>query len=202
VSPLHLAWLAEVEIGKEVAVLCGFVNNGEDPINVTGITGTLNDPSDFRKVLMNVSWLGDVSSLCVLLIHPFALLCCPQFTGQGIDEEIDSNGEVTYAYRFKMPTTMPPQTLQVALSIFFWDGGEQTYNTFYNATVNFVEAEEEIDFVGLAKTFGFVLAAAAGAYAIYNAASDSSPSATASTVPPSSGKSGKKSGKRGRKNKR
>lgn len=157
-----------IAVGKEVAVLCGFVNAGDEPLNVTGIFGTLNEAADYSKVLMNL-------------------------TGQGINEQIEGDSENTYSYRFRMPKDLQPlpQTLQLALHIVFSeeDAGpaSQQLRTFFNETVEFVEAETEQNWGALLSKIVFTVVCIGIAFVAYTLAAGASPlpsvgAASATTV--------------------
>ena len=53
-AQLYVLFVTELPIGETVTVLCGLVNDGDAPINVTNIQGSLNSPFDFNFYLMNV----------------------------------------------------------------------------------------------------------------------------------------------------
>ncbi len=99
--------------------MCALVNEGEDPLVVQGITGTLHDPNDLAQVKMN-------------------------FTGVSINETLAGDSEISYSYRFMMPANTPLETFHMMFHIFYTSGEsqQQGVSTFYNSTVEMYENDE------------------------------------------------------------
>jgi hypothetical protein len=111
-------------------VLCGFINVGQEPLNVSGIYGVLADPADLSRVLMNFTW-------------------------SAINEEVEPDAEATYAYRFRMPRSMPPQPLHTVFNLVFAVGpgpNQRGQRTCFNETLEYVEGDAPFNWAPVVKT--------------------------------------------------
>ena len=161
--------------------MCTLVNEGEDPLVVQGITGTLHDPSDLSQVKMN-------------------------FTGVSINETLAGDSEISYSYRFMMPANTPLETFHMMFHVFYTSGEsqQQGMSTFYNSTVEMYD-NDEFDWQTFSVTVekvGMFVAVVGTAVALIVYAQDSSiASAQSQGVPTSTGtrsrgKGSKKSSKK------
>eukprot|EP01138_Halocafeteria_seosinensis_P016172 gb/GECG01016502.1/.p1 GENE.gb/GECG01016502.1/~~gb/GECG01016502.1/.p1 ORF type:complete len:271 (+),score=43.92 gb/GECG01016502.1/:1-813(+) len=149
---LAQAFDSKLPIGKQVSVLCGIINAEDEPIHMMGIAGTLNDPNDYSRVLMN-------------------------FTGRfatNINESIPEDTEATYAHTFRMPKTVEPQKVTLSLQIFYVFNRMEYEQTFFNETVEFVSVEESVQPDILAKYIFTLVAAVVIAWLVYKIATGSS----------------------------
>jgi hypothetical protein len=90
------------------------VNEGSTPLNISGIMGSVNDPLNFRRFLVNL-------------------------TGVAVGEVVDPGSELALEYRFGLPLP-EPMDVQVALTVFYEDDSEFFTSTYFNETISFVEA--------------------------------------------------------------
>lgn len=162
-------------------MVCALVNEGEDPLLVQGITGTLHDPNDLSQVKMN-------------------------FTGVSINETLAGDSEISYSYRFMMPANTPMESFHMMFHVFYTSGEsqQQGMSTYYNSTVEMYETDE-FDwhtFSVTAEKVGMFFAVVGTAVALAVYSQDSSNTFTApssSSISASSrsrGKSSKKSSKK------
>jgi heme-degrading monooxygenase HmoA len=124
--------------GEDVTALLTIRNaRAKGAINVTWAGGTITTPADFRVKLDN-------------------------FTVTAFRTQIDAGSEHSFEYRFRTHPAMPSREFRVALTVFYNDLSTLLGHaaTFFNQTVDIVEAEGFID-TQLLGLFGY-LAAAAG----------------------------------------
>jgi len=130
-------------IGETIDALVGIVNEGQEPINVTAITGSLNSPYDFNYYLQNFT----ESKLNVIILE---------------DEEMN------FRYQFKPIETIDLDVeYKIALTAFYENDEELFSFTFYNGTVVFYEAESASTTQMLVYG-GAAVAALAGAFYLLN----------------------------------
>lgn len=109
-------------IGEVVTVLCHFTNNGEQPINITAIMGSLNSPFDFNYHIQNYSY------------RPFGVVVKP-------------GEEMTFDYPFQPHHSLEPVEYNIAHTIFYeLDKDEYFSSTFFNQTVEFYSPTSDYDF--------------------------------------------------------
>jgi hypothetical protein len=109
-----------IPAGEVIQIICGFVNNGDTMLNISGIMGSLNDPADFAQYMHN-------------------------FSGLAVGEPVEAGGEMSLAYPIPVPRFPDyPFTLQMAITVFYEDDSEYYSTTFFNETVTFHEPKEEI----------------------------------------------------------
>lgn len=104
-------------MGEKLRLVAGFVNNGESPLNITGIMGSLNRPEDFSQYIFNT-------------------------TGRGVGDVVAAGEEISLAYELVAPEmTDYPASIQLAMTVFYEDDAGQYYaTTYYNETVSFVRS--------------------------------------------------------------
>jgi hypothetical protein len=71
-----------IAVANVLTIVCGFVNNGETAVNISGIMGSLNDPVDFARYMHN-------------------------FSGVAIGEVVEPGGEMSLEYRIQIPLGFP-----------------------------------------------------------------------------------------------
>lgn len=121
-----------IPIGKDVTILCGFSNKGEQAVNVSMIMGSLNHPQYFPAYFQN-------------------------FTGKWISEFVEAGEEVTLSYTFKaMEDRFEPADVGMALSVFYEDETDMYTSAFFNGTVTLYETDADIDFLALGQTVGLL----------------------------------------------
>ena len=111
-------------------VMVGLVNEGQEPINVTNIAGSLNSPYDFNYYMQN-------------------------FTQVPYNAIIHEDEELTLRYQFKPMSTLDLNVeYTIALTAFYENDEELFSETFFNGTVTFYESgstmgtQEKIVYVG------------------------------------------------------
>jgi translocon-associated protein subunit alpha len=102
-----------------VTIVCGFANEGNTPLNVSGIMGSVNNPLNFKQYYQNL-------------------------TGVAVGEVVDAGSEAALEYRFQLPLPEAME-VQVALTVFYEDDDEYFTTTFFNETISFVEAPKPWD---------------------------------------------------------
>lgn len=107
-------------VGESISIICGFVNNADTPINVTGVMGSVNSPQQFSFYVQN-------------------------FTGMMVNETVGPESEISFEYNFETHPMLDPLEWQVALTVFYEDGTSGFTSTFYNETVNFYEPPKPWD---------------------------------------------------------
>lgn len=106
--------------GTEVTAIVGVVNNGQDPINVTSIMGSLNNNEDFGYYLHN-------------------------FTQTEYSAWLEEGEEVSIGYTFKTAGNLDPVKYTVALTAFYENEEELFSHTFFNETMEFLEAPTDFN---------------------------------------------------------
>merc|ERR1712166_1306696 len=105
--------------------IVGLVNEGQEPINVTKVMGSLNSPFDFNYYIQN-------------------------FTEQNLNTVIHEDEEYTFRYRFRPIDTLDPVEYHIALTVFYENDEELVSHTFFNDTVTFYEPTSMFDSGGAA----------------------------------------------------
>ena len=124
----------------QVDVLVGLRNAREDAVNVTLVTGSINNPGFFPQYLQNLT----VSQYSV---------------------EVPAGAEFTLPYTFQVSPNLGPMPYTLALSVFYVAGGRLAASTALNATLSFVEPEGGlIDMQGVSMVLLFAATVAGGAY--------------------------------------
>jgi hypothetical protein len=108
--------------GEGLTILCGFVNEGTMPLNVSGIIGSLNSAQSFGQYYHN-------------------------FTAQPVDELVMDGAEATFQYQFVIPMGVQEGDYQIALTAFYasQDGSMGFTSTFFNETVGIYEPAQPMD---------------------------------------------------------
>jgi hypothetical protein len=130
--------VADVPLGQQVTLLCGFVNDGHEPLNVTGIMGSLNAPESFKYYYVN-------------------------FTYKAIGQVVEPGHEMTFSYPFKLRAedilSINAQAedvatpVQMAMTAFYNDKATEYSSTFFNQTVKFVPGPQTVDWEFLGSLF-------------------------------------------------
>lgn len=135
--------------GQSVEILCGLHNQGDMPLNVTQVAGSLNSPLDFRVYIQN--WTSPV----------YNTILAPETQG-------------TFSVTIRPHLHLQPRDFVVALSVFYESDDELFSSTCYNGTVYIVEPPGFFDVetgfmylfivsvVGLAAYVGFKALQSAG----------------------------------------
>jgi hypothetical protein len=100
--------------GQTVEILCGLHNQGDVPLNVTQVAGSLNSPMDFGVYIQN--WTSPV----------YNTILAPETQG-------------TFGITIKPHLHLQPRDFVVAMSIFYESDDELFSSTCYNGTVYIVE---------------------------------------------------------------
>lgn len=100
--------------GQPVEILCGLHNQGDVPLNITQVAGSLNSPMDFRVYIQN--WTSPV----------YNTILAPETQG-------------TFGITIKPHLHLQPRDFVVAMSIFYESDDELFSSTCYNGTVFIVE---------------------------------------------------------------
>jgi hypothetical protein len=121
-------------LDSQITMLSGLLNEGEKPINVTGIMGSLNMPEAFQFYYVN-------------------------FTYKHFGHVVEQGQEMTFAYPFKLQpedlmminqrSDESPTTVQMAMTLFYDDGEAEYSTTFFNKTVRFVPGPATMDWAFL-----------------------------------------------------
>lgn len=122
-----------------VDAMVGLVNEGQEPINVTRVMGSLNSPFDFNYYIQN-------------------------FTEQQFNTIIHEDEEYTFRYRFRPIDTLDPVEYHIALTVFYENDEELFSHTFFNDTVTFYEPKSMFDSGNILK---LLLGCAIGAAILY-----------------------------------
>ena len=122
---------AVVPIGENIVIVVSLVNKGELPLNISGIMGSLNDPTDFSRYLAN-------------------------FTGMPIGELVDAGTEMGLQYAIETSIIPSPTEGQLAITVFYEDGKRTYATTFFNSTITFTSSA--ITITGMQKGLPYVLA--------------------------------------------
>jgi len=105
-------------VKEPLSLILGFVNNGDSPLNISGLIGTLTDPFVGRNVY--------------------------NITGVSVGEVVEPGSEMSLVYKFTVPGVIVPDfpaRLQVSASVYYEDDAGTMYaNTFFNETVKFTTA--------------------------------------------------------------
>ncbi|CAD7701158.1 unnamed protein product [Ostreobium quekettii] len=108
--------------GDVIPVLLGFRNEGSEPVNVSAIMGSLNHAGDFRVYYQN-------------------------FSMQPLGITVPAGAELTMEYLFRPDPALPPMEFRIAITAFYSNvkGNEWYSSTFFNETIEIVEAEKFFD---------------------------------------------------------
>lgn len=102
-------------------MLVGFRNGANEPYNVSAIMGSLNSPLDFSIYVQN-------------------------FTHQTYGLQIEPADEGSFTYQFRPDPALHPREFTVALTVFYTStSGAMSSTTFFNSTIEIVEAPRTID---------------------------------------------------------
>lgn len=121
----HKEWFPEFfslqfPAGKQIEVVAGLYNGGDETYNVTAIYGSLNAATDFRYYFQN-------------------------FTGLPYYDILAPGQQVSLAYQFITALNLPPREFQVALTAFYNTATQGFATTFFNQTITIVEQPRLID---------------------------------------------------------
>lgn len=111
-------------IGQTVTVLCHLSNEGEGPLNVTAIMGSLNYVFDFRHHIQNYTY------------KPFGIV-------------VKSGEEVTLQYQFQLHPELEPMEYTLAHTAFYESDTESFSSTFFNSTVELIHSNADLDIVSI-----------------------------------------------------
>lgn len=98
-------------IGETVTALCHFSNDGESPLNITAIMGSLNFVYDFRHYIQNYTY------------KPFGIV-------------VKGGEEVTLEYQFQLHPELEPIEYTLAHTVFYESEREAFTSTFVNQVRN------------------------------------------------------------------
>ena len=113
----------QIVAGEDVTTLFTVRNTREQgPVNVTFISGSIANPLNYKVILDN-------------------------FTVTAYRSRLDAGNEQSFEYTFRVHPAFPSREFRVALTVFYND--MSTYlghaTTFFNQTIEVVEAEQLID---------------------------------------------------------
>jgi len=136
-------------IGDSVEVVFGLSNNGESPINVTQIAGSLRYPADWRYFIQN-------------------------FTKQYLSAIVRPGEQASFVYKFLPDPLLEPRDFGFSGQVFYhdFDGGNFT-SYFFNGTIGLIESSESVDAQTLFTYIGIVGVAGLVLFIIYKSVSDS-----------------------------
>ncbi|KAF0972577.1 hypothetical protein FDP41_008826 [Naegleria fowleri] len=111
-----------LELGKESEVILGFLNTGDLPFSVQFIRGYLVANLDQPFIVQN-------------------------FTGSIQNVTVGPEETATFSYKFVADKTLDAREYTVMVDVFYLNVDNDTFSTtFFNQTVQFVEAQESADF--------------------------------------------------------
>lgn len=144
----HKEWFPEhfslqFPAGKQIEVVAGLNNLGEESYNVTAIYGSLNAAHDFSLFFQN-------------------------FTGLPYYDVLAPGGQVSLAYYFITAPNLPPRDFQVALTAFYNTETQGFATTFFNKTITIVEQPRFIDFELIFLWLLMLGLLGGGGYLLYN----------------------------------
>ena len=125
-----------------VSVLAGFINNGDDLLNVTQLSGWVTDPSNFLRVYANL-------------------------TATKLSQSVEPGGEASLEFPWELALDLPhyPFPLRVAVTAAYHDDRKNRYvHVVFNETLLFTGPRATQDVTGIAYnafTWLVVIAAAA-----------------------------------------
>lgn len=105
-----------IPTGEVVTITCTVINNGESPLNISGIMGSLNDPDNFKGAYLE------------------------NFTGMPVGEVVEPGGELSLEYRV-LPRVPGPMPAQLSALVFYEDADMYYASPCFNQTVVFVKGE-------------------------------------------------------------
>ena len=100
--------------GETLKVLLGFRNNGESPMNVSHISGSVNAPQQFSFYVVN-------------------------FTTAEYKAIVEPGKEATFEYQFFLDPQLAGHSFQIAFTAFYQDDAELYASTFFNSTVGVLD---------------------------------------------------------------
>ncbi len=95
---------------RPMKILLGFRNNGESPVNVTHIAGSLNAANSFAFYVTN-------------------------FTTVGVFTTVEPGKEASFEYPFVLDKELAGHSFRLAVTAFYADETESYASTFYNRTI-------------------------------------------------------------------
>lgn len=131
----------EFPAGQLSDVAIGFHNGAAESVNISAIMGSLNSPFDFSYHVQNFSY-------------------------QIYDARLQPGEEVSLEYQFMPYAQLQPREFTLALTVFYHTDKTLYSTTFYNTTVDIVEASTVVDtqliflylmFLGLLAGLGYVI---------------------------------------------
>lgn len=130
-------------IGHTVTVLCHLSNEGEGPLNVTAIMGSLNYVFDFRHHIQNYTY------------KPFGIV-------------VKSGEEVTLQYEFQLHPELEAMEYTLAHTAFYESDAESYSSTFFNQTVELVHSITDFDVASIGQlAFSFLCTIATALLTFY-----------------------------------
>lgn len=113
----------QVPLGETIEIVCGFRNRAAHPLNITRITGSLNFAQDFRYYIQNFSMMEFGNTL------------------------VPAGAEVSLAYPVRPDPQLEPRDFQIAATVWYEDPDTRDVyaSTFFNSTVELLEAESTFD---------------------------------------------------------
>jgi len=138
----------EFIIGNQVQILLGFSNDGETPVNVTSISGSLRYPTDWRYFIQN-------------------------FTKLALSTIVKPGEQISFLYQFLPDPLLEPRDFGFSGQVFYHDSESGNFTSyFYNSTVSLIESSEGIDAQALFTYVGIIGVAGLILFVIYKAVSD------------------------------
>ena len=111
-----------IELGKEAEVVMGFLNTGDSPFSVQFIRGYLLMNQDQPYIVQN-------------------------FTGALQNVTVGPEETATFSYKFTPEKMLDSREYTVMVDVFYLNVENDTFSTtFFNQTIQFVEAAEAADF--------------------------------------------------------
>jgi len=123
-------------VGTEVDVVVGVHNGAPEALNLTGVTGSINSPAEYRFYVQN-------------------------FTAQPAMAVVPAGEEASVHFSFVPSPYLPPRDWQLTLLLFGEsESGSYFQHTFYNQTVSISEPPRYVDteLVGLVGLLSLALA--------------------------------------------
>lgn len=97
----------KLPLGEAVSVLCHFFNDGNSPVNITSILGSLNSPFDLRFYVQNFT------------AKPFGIV-------------VKEGEEITLEYQFMVHPSLEPIDYSMSHTVFYETDSQVFSTTFYN----------------------------------------------------------------------
>lgn len=119
----------KMPLGEPIDALIGFVNEGQETMNVTYVMGSINSPFDSNYYIQN-------------------------FTKRDYNKMVHEDEEFTFRYRFQPMDTLDPVEYKLALTIFYENEEELFSTTFFNGTATFYQPSSAFELGEIVKLGG------------------------------------------------